>query len=284
MSSKHSFQDMLSSAGCPDGLMCPCSWPELVLCLPAWLARVGRCRHRAQIAEGGARHHGSADKQACTHNQATTQPSALSCTHQDELKQVRLVPLHAFRVPLHIQHTKDWHCKAQSSMLTRMSSNRVDWSTLTNSVSHVLMSSSVLAGLSSGPCSASTWNLQYSITLARTAGHGRGVHRLVLGRAKNMASGQTAQVKLEVEDAIGLHELVKAAWLRDRLRARIAEQAGNEISLEQCGWRQELDCSPDHLLSPPQLGRERQACLGLSGAAKCICVPGLQRQSMQRCT
>ena len=62
-------------------------------------------------------------------------------------------------------------------MLTRMSSNRVDWSTLTNSPSHVLMSSSVLAGLSSGPCSASTWNLQYSMTLARTAGHKREMQR-----------------------------------------------------------------------------------------------------------
>ena len=58
---------------------------------------------------------------------------------------------------------------------TRMSSNRVPWSTFTNSVSQVLTSSSVLAGLSLPSCGpASTWYLQYSITCRQKSGQWRG--------------------------------------------------------------------------------------------------------------
>jgi len=47
---------------------------------------------------------------------------------------------------------------------TKIRSNSVDWSTLTNSASHALMSSSLFAGLSSTFLFASTWNFEYSIT------------------------------------------------------------------------------------------------------------------------
>ena len=51
---------------------------------------------------------------------------------------------------------------------TRMSSNRVAWSTLTKSLSQVVTSSSVFDGLSSSVLLlAATWNLQYSITFDR---------------------------------------------------------------------------------------------------------------------
>ena len=66
---------------------------------------------------------------------------------------------------------------------TRMSSKSVLWSTFTKSVSQVLISSSVLVGLSSAFFSASTWYLQYSITFAsillETFGNGIGASRPV---------------------------------------------------------------------------------------------------------
>lgn len=67
-----------------------------------------------------------------------------------------------------------------------MSSNSVLWSTFTKSVSQVLISSSVLDGLSSAFFSASTWYLQYSITFARilleTFGNGIGASKPVSGK------------------------------------------------------------------------------------------------------
>ena len=53
---------------------------------------------------------------------------------------------------------------------TKMSSNSVPWSTLTNSVSKFLTSSSFTEGPSEEPgLAASTWNLQYSMTCGRNA-------------------------------------------------------------------------------------------------------------------
>lgn len=61
---------------------------------------------------------------------------------------------------------------------TKIRSNKVAWSTLTNSASQALTSSSDVAGLSSDDFWLSTWYLQYSITFAKilleTFGNGIG--------------------------------------------------------------------------------------------------------------
>jgi len=86
---------------------------------------------------------------------------------------------------------------------TKMSSNSVPWSTLTNSVSKFLTSSSFTDGPSEEPgLAASTWNLQYSMTCGRnarqptTSARCTGASRAIGGVPRAQRAGEPAKHRL----------------------------------------------------------------------------------------